>query len=62
MTRSEVIKQALRCGELKGQAILEALSQAGFKVDYIEMAEYLDAMDDVQFVTDSATWRLKNAK
>ena len=53
-----MIKQALRCGELKGQAILEALSQAGFKVDYIEMAEYLDAMDDIQF-TDSATWRLK---
>ena len=58
MTRSEVIKQALRCGELKRQAILEALSQAGFKVDYIEMAEYLDAMDDIQF-TDRATWRLK---
>ena len=61
MTRSEVIKQALRCGELKGQAILEALSQAGFKTDYHEMAEYLHAMNDVQF-TDIATWRLKNAK
>ena len=59
MTRSEVIKQALRCGELKGQAILEALSQAGFKVDYPEMAESLHAMDDVQFATASATWRLK---
>ena len=58
MTRSEVIKQALRCGELKGQAILEALSQSGFKIDYPEMAEYLDAMDDIQF-TDRATWRLK---
>ena len=58
MTRSEVIKQALRCGELKGQAILEALSQSGFKIDYPELAEYLDAMDDIQF-TDSATWRLK---
>ena len=58
MTRSEVIKQALICGELKGQAILEALSQSGFKIDYPELAEYLDAMDDIQF-TDSATWRLK---
>ena len=56
MTKLDVIKTALGNGGLSGPALLEAVHQNGFAMDYLELSVYADDTGRFKFNADANVW------